>query len=242
VAETAADRFQERQKRFDDAIRLDTPDRVPLELSFGYFPAKYCGIRYDASYYDYDAWLAACKQTVADFGVDISSVQPFFPGAVLDLVDPQVLCWPGRDGADIQSHQYLDGEHMGEYEYAHLLRNPTEFLLTRYMPRVAGAMKGFGSIGALPTPHMGYHSVIALAEALSSPGAAASLEVLVEIGREMSEWRPKLEAFAREFDDLGLPTLSDSVALAPYDVLADHLRGMRGTMMDLYNHPDELQA
>lgn len=241
VAETAAERFRERQKRFDDAIRLDTPDRVPLEISFGYFPAKYCGVRYDASYYDYDAWLAACTQTVADFGVDISSVQPFFPGTVLDLVDPRVLCWPGRDGADIQSHQYLDGEYMGEYEYGHLLRNPTEFLLTCYMPRVSGAMKGFGSLGVLPTPHMGYHSVIALADALSSPEAAASLEVLVQIGREMSEWRPKLEAFAQEFDDLGFPALSGPVALAPYDVLADHLRGMRGTMTDLYNHPDELQ-
>ena len=63
--------FQDRQKRFEDAIRLEVPDRVPLEINFGYFPAKYCGIRYDASCYDYDAWLSACKQTVLDFGADI---------------------------------------------------------------------------------------------------------------------------------------------------------------------------
>ena len=33
VAETAAERFRERQKRFDDAIRLDTPDRVAQALA-----------------------------------------------------------------------------------------------------------------------------------------------------------------------------------------------------------------
>jgi hypothetical protein len=28
-----AELFQQRRKRFDDAIRLDIPDRVPLEIS-----------------------------------------------------------------------------------------------------------------------------------------------------------------------------------------------------------------
>ena len=63
----AATLFQERRKRFDKAIRLEVPDRVPVEIHFGYFPAKYCGVRYSAAYYDYDAWLSACKQTVLDF-------------------------------------------------------------------------------------------------------------------------------------------------------------------------------
>ena len=44
--------FEERLERFRAAIRLGIPDRVPLEISFGYFPAKYCGVRYDAAYYD----------------------------------------------------------------------------------------------------------------------------------------------------------------------------------------------
>jgi uroporphyrinogen-III decarboxylase len=57
----------------------------------------------------------------------------------------------------------------------------------------------------------------------------------------MNKWRPKLEAFHREITELGFPPLFDRLALAPYDVVADNLRGMRGTMMDLYKHPDELQ-
>jgi hypothetical protein len=236
----AGDLFWERRNRFDAAIRLEVPDRIPLEISFGYFPAKYCGVPYDAAYYDYDAWLSACKQTVLDFGVDISSVQPFFPGSVMELVDPRVISWPGREGFQIQSHQYLDGEYMRDTEYDLLISDPASFMLTRYMPRMCGCMAGFGSSGLLPTPDKGYHSVIALAEFVSSPDVAASLEVLQKIGREMDSWRPKLENFFKELADLGFPSLYDRIVLAPYDVIADHLRGMRGTMMDLFNRPDEL--
>jgi Uroporphyrinogen decarboxylase (URO-D) len=236
----AGDLFWERRNRFDRAVRLEVPDRIPLEIHFGYFPAKYCGVRYDAAYYDYDAWLSACKRTVLDFGGDICSVQPFFPGSVMELVDPRVICWPGRDGADIQSHQYLDGEYMRETEYAHLVSDPAGFMLTRYMPRMSGAMKGFGSVGRMPAPDSGYHGVITLAEIVTSPEVAASLDVLQKIGREMEAWRPKLQAFYGEIEALGFPPLNDGLALAPYDVIADHLRGMRGTMMDLFKRPDEL--
>lgn len=234
--------FQQRRKRFDDAIHLNVPDRVPLEISFGYFPAKYCGVPYSASHYDCDAWLAACKKTIIDFGADISSVQPFFPGSILELIDPTVLRWPGRHGAPIQSHQIIDGEYMRETEYAHLIADPTGFVFTRYLPRVSGAMRGFGSFAGLPTGEMGYRGVLALAESFASPEVAESLEVLQRIGREMADWRPKLEAFFAEIEDAGFPAFYDLIVLAPYDVIADNLRGMRGTMTDLYKHPDELEA
>ena len=80
MGETADQQYRERAKRVDDALNLRVPDRIPLEIAFGYFPAKYAGITCEAAYYDYEAWLAACKKTVADFRADISSVQPFFPG------------------------------------------------------------------------------------------------------------------------------------------------------------------
>jgi hypothetical protein len=232
--------FQDRQKRFDDAVRLEVPDRVPLEINFGYFPAKYCGVCYSASYYDYDAWLSACKKTVLDFGADISSVQLFFPGVILEQIEPHIIRWPGRCGAQIQSHQIIDGEYMLDTEYAHLIGDPTDFVFRRYMPRMAGAMKGCGSIPSLPSAEMGHRTVLALAEMLVSPEVAETVERLQKIGREFQEWSPKLKAFDREIEELGFPPLADRLALTPYDIIADNLRGMRGTMMDLYRHPDEL--
>jgi hypothetical protein len=240
MSSSPTDLFRERRKRFNDAIRLETPDRVPLEIAFGYFPAKYCGIPHSASYYDYDAWLAACKKTVLDFGADISSVQPFFPGRILELVDPRYLRWPGQCGSTIQSHMIVDGEYMRETEYAHLIADPADFILRRYMPRMSGAMTGFDRLATLPSGEMGYRGVLSLAEASVSPEVAASLEMLQRIGRELQEWNPRIAAFFGEIEDLGFPPIADKMALAPYDVVADNLRGMRGTMMDLFKHPDEL--
>ncbi len=88
---------------------------------------------------------------------------------------------------------------------------------------------------------MGYRGVLSLAEAVVSPEIEASLEMLQRIGRELREWNPKIAFFFKEIENLGFPPIADNtVALAPYDVIADNLRGMRGTMMDLFKHPDEL--
>ena len=241
MSSSTAEQYRQRERRFVDAIRLEATDRVPLEFNFGYLPARYCGIPYDASYYDYDAWLSACKKTLLDFGADICSVQPFFPGSIMEAVDPRVVRWPGGCDAHLQSHQIIDGEYMRETEYAHLISNPTDFVMRCYMPRMSGAMKGFASIGRMPSADMGHHSVVCLAEALATPEVAASIEVLQRIGRESLEWRPKLGAFFKEIEDAGFPTLNDRLALAPYDVIADNLRGMRGIMTDLFNHPDEIR-
>lgn len=41
---TPEELYQERNKRVSEAVRLQIPHRVPIVLSFGYFPAKYAGI------------------------------------------------------------------------------------------------------------------------------------------------------------------------------------------------------
>ena len=62
--------FQEREKRLSDTIQLKVPDRVPIEMSFGYFPAKYAGVTCKPSYYDFDTWLEATRKTILDFEPD----------------------------------------------------------------------------------------------------------------------------------------------------------------------------
>ncbi|MBA7676344.1 Serine/threonine-protein kinase PknD [subsurface metagenome] len=40
---------------------------------------------------------------------------------------------------------------------------------------------------------------------------------------------------------LGFPLFNSGIALAPFDVISDLLRGMRGSMLDMYRHPEELK-
>ena len=237
---SAEELYRERAKRVDDALNLRVPDRVPLEIAFGYFPAKYNGITCAAAYYDYDTWLAACKKTVADFGADISSVQPFFPGSVLEQVDPKALVWPGFNSPESHGHQYLEGEFMKADDYPAFLTDPGDYILRRFLPRSLGIMASFERLAPLAGPMYGYYSGFALADAFSSPEVASAIERLQKVGNEMRQWVPRLTAFVDEIRKLGFPPFTSGFAQAPFDAISDHLRGMRGSMLDMYRQRDNL--
>jgi hypothetical protein len=78
----------EREKRITDAIQLRIPDRVPVSCPMGYFPAKYTGIPFSASYYDFEAWYQAYEKTLEDFQPDMIFVQGFMPGKALEVLIP----------------------------------------------------------------------------------------------------------------------------------------------------------
>lgn len=232
--------YQERAKRIADVLQMKVPDRIPIEIAFGYFPAKYCGITCEAAYYDYDAWLAACKKTLMDYGVDISSVQNFMPGKVLEIIDPKSLAWPGHGTSPYHSHQIIEQEWMKQNEYDLFFNDPTDFNLRYYLPRVTGVMEPFKLLPALASPSGGYYGVMALASALSTPEIASAISKLQEAGRLLREWQPKMNEFTEEIRKLGFPPFVGGMALAPFDAISDNLRGMKGSMLDLYRQPDKV--
>jgi hypothetical protein len=230
--------YAERARRIADVIAMKPTDRIPLEIAFGYFPAKFCGISAEAAYYDYDAWLAACKKTISSFNADISGVQPFTPGKALEMIDPKVMMWPGH-GA-IGTHQFVELENMQPAEYPELLHNPGEFILRSYIPRVAGAAAGLEKLPDLANAGRGYHSAVILANTLVSPEVSGAIERLQKAGKEFKKWAPKMARFQKELEELGFPPYMDGMAAAPFDTISDHLRGMKGTMMDMYRQADRL--
>jgi hypothetical protein len=237
---TPEELFTQRAGRIQDALDLKVPDRVPLEIAFGYFPAVYAGLTCEAAYYDYDGWLAACRKTVLDFGADMSSVQMFFPGEVLALLGPKAMMWPGHGTSALHSHQFVELENMKADELGALWGDQTDFMLRKYFPRTLSALEPFSDLPSYSGPSFGHYSVLALAEAFSTPGISEAIRKLSMAGEKMREWRPKLETFALALQKLGFPPFSDSMALAPFDAISDHLRGMRGSMLDMYRQPDTL--
>lgn len=232
--------YDEREKRVSTAINLKVPDRIPLEISFQYFPAKYTGIPASAAYYDCDAWLAACKKTLADFDVDIGGVQSFMPGAVLELLEPRTMRWPGYGPSNLNTHQAIEGEHMKADEYDIFLKNPADFMLRLYMPRTSGAMEPFKMFPQLSSFVMGYYGALAIADVFSNTEVARSIRTLQKAGREMRKWRPKIMKFIQEIADMGFPPMGTGMGLAPFDAISDSLRGMAGAMLDMFRQPDKL--
>ncbi len=146
MAKTPGELYRERDKRITDAIHLRIPDRVPLEIAFSYFPANYTGISCADAWYDYDKWLAACKKTLLDFQPDIGGVQSFFPGRILEYIDPKSLRWPGYDISPYHTHQAIELEAMQEDEYDVFLGDLSDFMLRLYLPRISEAVEPFSML------------------------------------------------------------------------------------------------
>jgi uroporphyrinogen-III decarboxylase len=232
--------YQEREKRFVDAIQLKIPDRVPIAISFGYFPAKYTGITCKDAYYDAGKWMEAYKKTVSDFKPDVVFTIPPSSGTALEYLDPRQVKWPGHGVSPHHSHQAIEDEFMKADEYDALLEDISDFKMRVFMPRISGAMEPFKALPPFWSLGFDYRAVATIAEALAKPEISAAIETLQKAGRELAKWRAESGALVEEIEKLGFPRFSHASTVVPFDMISDNLRGTRGAMIDLFRQPDKL--
>ena len=237
---TAEEQYLEREKRLTEAIELKIPDRVPVIANMGYFPARYTGISCEAAWYDYDRWLEAYKKTLQDFQPDIFTFQPFFPGKALEYLEPRSIMWPGHGVSPHHTHQSVEEEYMKADEYEAFFEDISDHMIRVHLSRTCGAAEPLMNLPRLSSLGYGYRGALVLAEALVRPEIAGAIESLQRVGREIELYKTKMKAFIEEIQDLGFSPLSHSVALAPFDALSHSLRGMKGTMQDMYRQPEKV--
>ena len=239
---TPEELFQERSKRVEDAIQLKVPDRVPVAPNFGFFYAKYAGITPEEAHYDYEKWKAAIKKTVVDFQPDMY-VSPrmilLAPGPVLDMVDFRQIKWPGHGVSSNHSFQFVEEEYMKPNEYDAFLEDPSDYIIRTYLPRVYGTLEPLKMLPPLRSMMVGY-AAVHLTAALARPEVASAIETLSKAGAESLRWRSIMDSVHEELAGIGFPSCAQSIAVAPYDVIGDFLRGTRGVMLDMYRRPDKL--
>ena len=233
--------YQERNKRINDAIQLKIPDRVPIEMGFSYFPAKYTGITCQAAWYDFDKWLDATLKTIADFAPDgVYYAQTFSPGKALEYIDPKQVKWPGHGVPPDHGHQAIEMEVMKADEYDAWLEDPSDYALRVSLPRTVGVLESFKMLPPLSSLGAGYFGAVALGEAFARPEVAAAIETLQKAGREMEKYRSKMATFNSEIEKLGFPVNGMGGGGAAFDQISDFLRGMQGAMIDMYRQPEKL--
>lgn len=242
VAKTPEELFRERSKRVEDAVQLKVPDRVPVAPNFGFFYAKYAGITCEEAYYDYDKWKMAVNKTVIDFEPDMYTSPRFTvlsPGPLLEMVDFKQIKWPGHGVSPNHSFQFVEGEYMKAEEYDAFLQDPSDYVIRTYMPRIYGALVPFKMLPPLHSMMVGYAAVRLTAE-LARPEIITALKTLSKARAESLRWRSIMDSLREELTEMGFPSSGESIAVAPYDVIGDFLRGMRGVMLDMYRRPDKL--
>lgn len=237
---TAGQVIEEKEKRITDAIGLEIPDRVPVICGMGYFPAKYAGIPSSAAYYDYKAWFAAYKKTLRDFPADMIFAQNYNPGKALEILDPNQLRWPGHGIDPYKGHQSIEVENMRADEYDAFLNDPSDYKLRINLSRASENLAGLAKLPKLSEMGYGSMGAQALAVALASPEVSKAITTLQKTGREIKKWQPRIMKFNQMLLDMGFPQYFQWATLPPYDIVSHSIRGMSGTMTDMFRQPDKL--
>ncbi len=240
MSKTAKQLREEREIRITDAIRLKIPDRVPVISAIGYFAAKYAGIPCSAAYYDFDAWYAAYEKTLRDFPADMVFVQPFTPGKALEILEPRTIRWPGYGVEPYHGHQSIEIDNMQADEFGDYMNDTSDYMLRTFMSRLSPKLVGLSRLPKLSDLGGGPFGIQALAMAFAEPELSAAVDTLRKAGREMKRWQGKIARFNRMVQNLGFPQYFQGAAMPPYDVISHSLRGMNGTMADMFRQPDKL--
>jgi len=237
---SAAQLVKEKEERVTDAIQLKIPDRVPIICGMGYFPAKYAGIPSSAAYYDYDAWFAAYKKTLKDFQADFIYPQTFTPGKALEYLNPKQTRWPGYGVDPYKGHQAIEVENMQADEYDAYINDTADYMLRINLPRASDNLAGLAQLPKLSALGSGSMGAQQLAMALTSPEVSRAIRTLQKTGREMRKWQSKMMKFNKMMVDMGFPQYFQGAAMPPFDMISHSMRGMSGTMIDMFRQPDKL--
>ncbi len=234
--------YKNRVNRFIKAFQLEEPDRVPCILPVSNYPAYYGGSDLRTVMYDYEE----LKRTWRNYLHDFMDSDTFFgpgmvpPGKALEALDYRLYRWPGRGiSGDTTSYQCVEGEYMKADEYDALIKDPSNFWLRTYLPRVFGALEPLRNIPPFTTIEE-----IAIMSFVSygRPDVQAAFEALLEAGRESVKWMTAVMEVSREAMELGFPNIMAGLAKAPFDTLGDTLRGTQAIMMDMFQRPEKLHA
>jgi hypothetical protein len=235
--------YRQRVRRLRDALELRRPDRVPIILLTGFYPAQYGGITAQEAMYDYAKLGKAFRKFNHDFTTDtLAASAGIGAGKVFEVLDLRLYEWPGHGTPPDIPFQCIEKEYMREDEYDLLLRDPSDYWLRYYLPRIFGALEPWDKLLPLTDlvelPFMGPFLV-----AIGLPEVQEAFARLLAAGRAAQEWIKATGAVDTENSaTLGLPRLASGFTKAPFDTLGDTLRGTRGIMLDMYRRRDQVLA
>jgi len=234
--------YRQREKRVEDAIALRVPDRVPIEVLFGFFPAKYAGMTVEEVMYDPERMWESQWKVLTEFEPDMEQ-NPYavrFLGPILETLDFKLLKWPGHGVAADLTYQFVEGEYMKADEYDHFLLDPSDFMVRTYWPRVFGALKGLEKLSparGIITYYMGVPFGFA---PFNLPEVVDALEAMKKAGQESMRIASYSRRYAAAAKEAGFPMQFGAFTQAPFDTLGDFFRGTKGIMLDMYRRPEIL--
>jgi hypothetical protein len=231
--------YAERAKRVRDATELKEPDRVPFSL-FGDLHTD-SKILNSAAYYDPITLKRAMRKLAVDMEPDMA--ESGFPasGDAMTELDVKNRLWPGGPLPPDYGYQAVEGEYMKADEYDMFLNDPSGFMIRRYLPRIYGVLAPLAKLPPLDSMYMGLEGLTSL---FASPEFIEMAKHLAKAGKHTEKFRKIIMDTMGDLAQLGFPPFAGfvlgGVGGAPFDTASSMLRGMQGSMLDMYRQPDKL--
>lgn len=239
ASDSAKKEYQDRAQLLIDAVKLKKPARVPVATSVGFYVGKYSGLTKKESMYEYEKMAAAITKYHEDFRPDFQTAA-VAPARVFELLGLNLVEWPGGRLADDTPWQYIEAEYMREDEYDALIADPEVYFRRSLLPRFGSAFAPLA--GPAPfTDLMEATTMLFSILPFADPAVVEGVQKLAEAARECLNWLMTTGAAGADAASrLGIPSSFGGIAKAPYDILADTLRGTRGIMIDRFRQPDKI--
>lgn len=238
VSREAKELYAARATRVIKAVNLEEPDRVPVQIPAGNFPAYYSGYDLKTVMYDPELVRKVWMKFVSDFDCDTHGGSFFFPGRTLEALDYKTYKWPGHGLADdVVMVQFDEKEYMLADEYDAFILNPADFIIRRFLPRNWGAFAPLAKLGSLSSFQGIAYQALGMA---SGADYRPMFEAIIKASQEFLAWHTVIEECSRATKAMGYPTTQGGMALTPFDTIADLLRGTRGSSMDMFRQPEKL--
>ncbi len=230
--------YEERETRVRDLIQLKRPDRIPFLVRVN--PGLYTGMLNSAAYYDPIGYKRAIRKFTMDLEPDMCDAGLPTSGAALEALDVKNRLWPGGPLPPDYEYQFIEREFMKEDEYDLILNDPSDYILRYLLPRMYGAME---PLSKLPPIGNLIQGVEAITPMFASPEFIKLAKTLAKAGRETKKFSMTIGDTYQDLMELGFPPFASAgggVGGVPFDFVSSFLRGMKGTIVDMYRQPQKL--
>jgi hypothetical protein len=230
--------YKERLTRMIKAIKMEIPDRVPIHLAANSFVAYNNGYTLYDVLYDYSKIKPSWIKFLEEFEQDSADAPGFFAARVYEILDYKVNAWPGHGLPKTSTlPNFVEKEYMQADEYDLFMKDPFDFGLRKFTPRTWGA---FAPLADIPP----FNSYSGLPERLmmmcQDPNYKKLFKAIMEASEDNVKHQRVMAECAQESLKRGFPPLMGGVMLAPFDTVADMLRGTHGSVLDMFRQPDKL--
>jgi hypothetical protein len=215
--------YQQRLRRYLTALRNEQPDQVPIRPFVAEFAAKYAGYTCQEVTHDYQKAFEAVIKTGRDFDWDAMVCNMVWVWTGLtQAIGLKYYGIPGIDVPFDTGFNYIEPPEekafMKEDEYDALIDDPTGFLYNVWLPRVSTEVAKIGE----PSTSRNNFALV--------KGGMAMMVYFMALGPHIQRMRA----------EAGTVSAIAGIFKAPFDIIADKLRGYIGLTMDMQTQPDKV--